>query len=78
MTGFHVAIPLPVYGAPAKLSDRPPTCLPECPLVFIVFLYHCIPHGHLFGGCQVLIGSLGVFLFGLVSYRLSSLAVKQS
>jgi hypothetical protein len=78
MTGFHVAIPLPVYGAPAQLSDRPPTSLPESPLVVIVFLYHRIPHGHLFGGCKVLIGSLGVFLFGLVSYMLNSLAVKQS
>jgi hypothetical protein len=78
MTGFHVVIPLPVYGAPAQLSDRPPTCLPERPLVVIVFLYHRIPHGHLFGCCQVIVGSLVVFLCYLVSYGLdSSLAIKQ-
>ena len=78
MTGFHVAIPLPVYGAPAQLSGRPPTCLPQRPLVVIVFLYHRIPHGHLFGGCQALIGSLSVFLCDLISCGLSCiLAVKE-
>jgi hypothetical protein len=62
MTGLHGAIPLPVHGAPTYLPDRPSACLPESPLVVVVFLYHLISHGHLFGDCQVLIGSLVVFL----------------
>jgi hypothetical protein len=62
MTGLHGAIPLSVHSAPTYLPDRPPASLPKSPLVVVVFLYHLIPHGHLFGGCQVLIGSLVVFL----------------
>jgi len=62
MAGLHGANPLSVHGAPTYLPDRPPTCLAESPLVVVVFLYHLIPHGHLFGGCQVFIGSLVVFL----------------
>ena len=63
MTSLHSTILQSVYGAPANLPGRAPTRLVETPFVVVVFLYHQIPHGHLFGCCQILIGMLVVFLF---------------